>query len=88
MLDEKIDGPPIAADEEIVELSQVSAQDPVSTLLGSVVAAVSADFDPACMMSSVFGPLLGIDGPDTQLRKKVEEWTEFEESYSKLQRRH
>ena len=47
MLDEQVDKPPIAADEKIVGQSQVSAQDPVSTMLGSVVTAVSADFDPA-----------------------------------------
>jgi len=47
MLDEKIDGPPIADDENIAEQPQVPAQDPVSTMLGSVVTAVSADFDPA-----------------------------------------
>ena len=47
VLDEKIDRLPVAAGEKIAEESQVPAQDPVSTMLGSVVAAVSADFDPA-----------------------------------------
>ena len=47
MLDEQVDKPPIAADEKIVEQSQVLAQDPVSMMLRSVATAVSADFDPA-----------------------------------------
>ena len=47
VLDEKIDRPPVAAGEKIAEQSQVSAQDPVSTMSGSVVAAVPAGFDPA-----------------------------------------
>jgi hypothetical protein len=47
MLDKKIDGPLIADDEDIAEQQQVPSQDPVSTMLGSVVTAVSADFDPA-----------------------------------------
>ena len=48
MLDEQVDKPPLAADEKIVEQSQVSAQDPVSMMLRSVVTAVSANFNPAC----------------------------------------
>ena len=47
MLDEKIDRPLVAASEKIAEQSQVLAQDPVSTMLRSVVTTVSADFDPA-----------------------------------------
>ena len=43
----KIDGPPIAADGKIAEQSQVSAQDPVSTMLRGAVATFPADFDPA-----------------------------------------
>ena len=48
MLDEKINRPLVAASEKIAEQSQVSAHDPVSMMLRSAVATVSADFDPVC----------------------------------------
>ena len=76
VLDEKIGGLPVAANEKTGEL-QVPAQDPVLKVLGGAVALVSADFDPTCYAACCI--ISGSSAANFGILDSAWEWVKMQE---------